>query len=197
MRLVLYLCALVLAFAGLPALAQSAETESASSRVARFRDEVRALATDFHNATGTDVVRARRLAYIVVSEAYRYGVPTSLVFGLMMQETTNLDADAVSVAGAQGLMQIMPRIWKPVLGRYFGNDLFDEATNIRYGVWILAHYLHRSGGNWELALERYSGGARQYAERVRSHVERKAPETCPSRSFHTCVVVPVRRAFGR
>lgn len=167
-----------------------------SDNIARWRDDVQAMALDLEAATGIPRERARSLAYQSVSEAYRYGVPIPLVFGILMQETSRLDTRAVSVAGAQGLMQIMPNIWKPVLGPHFGNDLFDEATNIRYGVWIIAHYLHRSSGDWERAVERYSGGARQYARRVSQHVETRAPHVCPERSFHACGAVPARRVFG-
>ena len=48
---------------------------------------------------------------------------------------------ALSHAGAQGLMQVMP-FWKQEIGR--GDDnLMDAATNLRYGCTILAYYLNK------------------------------------------------------
>lgn len=168
-----------------------------SARVQAFRTGIEAFALDLAGARDVEVGRARRLAYQAGTEAWRYDVPLALVFGVMLQETIDLDRHAVSVAGAQGLMQIMPNIWKPVLGRYFGDDLTDEGTNIRYGVWILAHYLHLENGDWEAAVARYSGRARLYAARVKAHVEQRGPNVCPERSMHLCVAVPARRTFGR
>lgn len=171
---------------------------AALDRVARFRNEVRALAADLHRvAPHEDTTRIRLIAYTVVSEAYRYDVPVPLVFGVLLQETWQLDGRAVSVAGARGLMQVMPRYWLRSLGPYFGYDLFDDVTNIRYGIWILAHYASMSNGDWRETLNRYSGGAKRYVERVRTHIETKGRNVCPQRDIRICVDLPLRRTFSR
>jgi soluble lytic murein transglycosylase-like protein len=54
---------------------------------------------------------------------------------------SNFERFAISSAGAQGLMQIMP-FWLDEIGRPDDN-LFDIATNLRFGCTILNIYLKR------------------------------------------------------
>ncbi|WP_271274058.1 lytic transglycosylase domain-containing protein [Aliamphritea hakodatensis] len=99
------------------------------------------------------------------AEARRVELPPSLLMGLMHTESL-FDRFAVSVVGAQGLMQIMP-FWKKEIGREQDN-LMNIQTNIRYGSTILKHYLERSKGNLTEALARYNGsyGKTWYPEKV-------------------------------
>ncbi|WP_261844753.1 lytic transglycosylase domain-containing protein [Aliamphritea ceti] len=99
------------------------------------------------------------------AEARRVDLPPSLIMGLMHTESL-FDRFAVSVVGAQGLMQVMP-FWKKEIGREQDN-LTNIQTNIRYGSTILKHYLERSKGNLTEALARYNGsyGKTWYPEKV-------------------------------
>ena len=99
------------------------------------------------------------------AEARRVDLPPSLIMGLMHTESL-FDRFAVSVVGAQGLMQIMP-FWKKEIGREQDN-LTNIQTYIRYGSTILKHYLERSKGNLTEALARYNGsyGKTWYPEKV-------------------------------
>jgi len=76
------------------------------------------------------------------------------------------DRFAISSAGAQGIMQVMP-FWKKEIGTPSDN-LMNLETNIRYGCAILATYLKREKGTYHLALARYNGsvGKSWYPERV-------------------------------
>ena len=67
---------------------------------------------------------------------------------------------AVSSAGAQGLMQVMP-FWRKELGRESDN-LTDIDTNLKYGSAILSHYLKKEKGNITRALGRYNGSLGKY-----------------------------------
>ncbi|MGC3873016.1 lytic transglycosylase domain-containing protein [Halomonas sp. GXIMD04776] len=98
-------------------------------------------------------------------EAALAGLPAELVLALIQVESA-FDALAISSAGAQGLMQIMP-FWKDVIGRP-EDDLFDPDLNLRYGCTILAHYLRVEDGDLTRALARYNGSLGQtwYPERV-------------------------------
>lgn len=98
-------------------------------------------------------------------EAALAGLSPELVLALIQVESA-FDPTAVSSAGAQGLMQIMP-FWKEVIGRP-EDDLFDAALNLRYGCTILAHYLRVEEGDLTRALARYNGSLGQtwYPERV-------------------------------
>ncbi len=98
-------------------------------------------------------------------EANRAGLQPELVLALIEVES-NYDRFAVSVAGARGLMQIMP-FWLDEIGKP-EDDLFDVNTNLRFGCTILKHYLIREKGNMHKALARYNGsiGKSWYPRRV-------------------------------
>lgn len=98
-------------------------------------------------------------------EARRAGLEPELVLALITVES-NFDRFAISTAGAQGMMQIMP-FWLDEIGHPEDN-LFDIATNLRFGCTILSIYLKREKGNMHKALARYNGsvGKHWYPQRV-------------------------------
>lgn len=106
-----------------------------------------------------------RLLRKVHQEATRVNLPPEVVLAVIQVES-NFDRFAISVAGAQGLMQVMP-FWLAELGRPHDN-LFDLRTNLRMGCTILRHYLDRERGDLTRALARYNGsfGQTWYPERV-------------------------------
>ena len=108
------------------------------------------------------------------AEASRQDLPLDLVLGLIHTESL-FDRFAVSSAGAQGLMQVMP-FWKNEIGRPSDN-LTNIKTNLRYGCTILKHYLKRANGDVTEALARYNGsyGKTWYPERVFKNQQRYLP----------------------
>ena len=104
-------------------------------------------------------------------EARKVDLSPELVLAIIHTEST-FDPDAVSSAGALGLMQIMP-FWKFIIGDKT-DDLMNLHTNIRYGVTILHHYLEKENGNLTRALARYNGslGKTWYPKRVYANWER-------------------------
>ena len=92
-------------------------------------------------------------------------VSPEIVLALIEVES-GFDSYAVSSAGAQGIMQVMP-FWKKEIGRPEDN-LINMQTNLRYGCTILKHYLDIERGRLADALARYNGSYGQYwyAERV-------------------------------
>ena len=95
-------------------------------------------------------------------------------FMLMHAFGTGTHTDhAVSVAGALGLMQIMP-FWKDEIGRPEDN-LIHQDTNLRYGCTILRFYLDKENGDLRRALGRYNGslGQRKYPNKVIDKLTRK------------------------
>jgi len=110
---------------------------------------------------------AQRIALLklVHSEASRAGLSPEIVLALIEVES-HFDPYAVSSAGAQGMMQIMP-FWKHEIGRPEDN-LINIQTNLRYGCTILKYYLQREKGRLADALARYNGSYGQYwySERV-------------------------------
>ncbi len=98
-------------------------------------------------------------------EAKRAELPPEMVLAVIQTES-NFDRWAISVAGAQGLMQIMP-FWLKEIGRD-GDSLFSVQTNLRFGCTILRHYLDKENGDWTKALARYNGsyGKAKYPRKV-------------------------------
>lgn len=104
---------------------------------------------------------------LVHREARAAKLDPELVLALIEVES-NFDRFAVSSAGAQGLMQVMP-FWKAEIGRSDDN-LSKVETNLRYGCQILQFYINKEKGGLFRALARYNGslGKSWYPERVLS-----------------------------
>jgi soluble lytic murein transglycosylase-like protein len=98
-------------------------------------------------------------------EATRAELPPELVLAVIDVES-NFDRFAISVAGARGLMQIMP-FWLDEIGRPDDNLLHID-TNLRFGCTILKYYLDMEKGDLLRALGRYNGslGRRHYPNKV-------------------------------
>lgn len=82
-----------------------------------------------------------------------YGVDKNLVLAIIKQES-NFNPNAVSSAGAKGLMQIMDFN----LEAYNVNNPFDINENIEAGVKHIKSYLDMYDGNVEMALMAYNAG---------------------------------------
>ena len=105
------------------------------------------------------------LLTLVHREASASDLSPELVLALIEVES-GFDRFAVSKAGAQGYMQIMP-FWRDEIGRP-GDNLTHAATNIRYGCRILQFYLSREKGDLHRALAAYNGSlpSRRYSNKV-------------------------------
>lgn len=95
-----------------------------------------------------------------------YGVPTEIVYAIIKNES-DFVSNAVSHAGAVGLMQMMPDtfIW---LGERQGEALserllYDPETNIKYGTYYLS-YLYEQFGMWETVYAAYNCGPTRVKE---------------------------------
>ena len=97
--------------------------------------------------------------------ASRAELPPELVLSVIEVES-HFNRFAISSAGAQGMMQVMP-FWKDEIGRQDDN-LTVNKTNFEYGCRILQFYLQRENGHLHKALARYNGsvGSRRYSDKV-------------------------------
>ncbi len=91
--------------------------------------------------------------------AEQYDVPVSLLKAIGKAES-GFDANAVSSAGAQGVMQLMPATAKG-LGV---TDPFDARSNIMGGAKYIADKLRQYNGDIELALAAYNAGSGNVAK---------------------------------
>ena len=105
-------------------------------------------------------------------EATRVDVAPELVLAVIDVES-NFDRYAISVAGARGLMQIMP-FWLDEIGRP-NDNLLHIDTNLRFGCTILKYYLEVENGDLKRALGRYNGslGERKYPNKVLDKLRKK------------------------
>lgn len=116
---------------------------------------------DSGSRTSRSIARADRiwneppadLEKMIDETSRRYGVETALVHAVVRAESA-FDHLAVSSAGAQGLMQLMPGTAQEVGVR----DVFHPQQNLEGGVYYLRSLLDRFNGDYRLALAGYNAG---------------------------------------
>lgn len=119
------------------------------------------------------------VAFSLVSLAHRAGhqlqLDPLLIIAVIAVES-RFNPIAESVAGAKGLMQIIPKYHGDKLEEFGGEQaVFEPAANIHVGAQILKEYLRRTG-NLNIALQMYAGalgdGEDQYTRKVLNEKQR-------------------------
>lgn len=87
-----------------------------------------------------------------------YSVPADLVCAVIYAES-GYDPNAVSPAGAVGLMQLLPGTAEEIAGKLSidNYDLCDPETSINFGTYYLA-YLYKLLGDWNTVAAAYNAG---------------------------------------
>jgi soluble lytic murein transglycosylase-like protein len=98
-------------------------------------------------------VAATPFAATVQRAAIYYQLPPELIWAVMKVES-NFRDQAVSKAGARGLMQLMPRTAAAIGLR----DALDPEQNILGGAYYLRHLANRYGGDIYYTLAAYNAG---------------------------------------
>jgi soluble lytic murein transglycosylase len=99
---------------------------------------------------------------VIFAEAATYNLDPALVLAIMRQESL-FERSAHSVAGARGLMQVMPGTGEYVatradFGAYEADQLWLPYLNIRYGTWYINQQLGLFDNNQFAALAAYNAG---------------------------------------
>lgn len=99
--------------------------------------------------------------------AERFGLDPYRVAAVIRTES-GFDPEAVSRAGAMGLMQIMPETGQWIAEKLDVADfapvmLLDPARNIEFGCWYLQFLKERFGGDPELISAAYNAGHNRVA----------------------------------
>lgn len=184
-----------------------------------FAEQKRRFAEDLARTGRMTQGRADSIAHFAVREAFLRGVPPAVIFGVMLTENAQFVSRARSNVGAVGLMQVYPRVWRKELERIFKTtpDFEADSSNLRYGVFILEHYLKprqrrvkgapppepqhvvaTAPGSLMKGLLRYNGCVRgtntprchTYPNKVQRYVERDAKSLCGGKNFYDCIAEP-------
>ncbi len=109
------------------------------------------------------------LKYMEFVEKYsaEYSVPKSVILSVIKCES-DFKSNAVSSAGAVGLMQMMPDTFTWLSYDKLGENhdagmLYDPETNIKYGTYYLS-YLFAEFGHWETVYAAYNCGPNKVKE---------------------------------
>lgn len=107
--------------------------------------------------------------------AQNQNLDPALLSAVILEES-RFNPQALSVAGARGLMQILPRTGQQIarqlrLQPFSERLLFEPEMNLRLGSWYLSHLLQEFGGKEVLALAAYNAGP----QAVREWVTQKNP----------------------
>ncbi|ODA12069.1 transglycosylase [Acinetobacter celticus] len=134
------------------------------------------LSNGIQKAYSVSPTTANRISPLIVQSADQYNLDPLMLAALIRQEST-YRSQVVSSAGAVGLTQVMPRYWQKTCP----GDLYDEATNINCGSFILTKY-EQSAGSLKKALGYYNVGpsnfennhkmrkqGKRYAKQVKAH----------------------------
>ena len=95
---------------------------------------------------------------LVVIEAGRNGVVPAPLALAVAEVSSDFVPRTVGTSGAIGVMQIDPVVAQNEFGATEAS-LWDAATNVRLGLAYLSRLHRRYGGDWELALSHFRGGA--------------------------------------
>lgn len=102
---------------------------------------------------GPHALAQGQLSTLVTSASHAYGVSPSLVYAVIDAESHG-DPAAISRAGAQGIMQLMPA----TSAQYGVLNPFDPSANIDGGTHYLRDLLARYHGDVRLAVAAYNAG---------------------------------------
>jgi hypothetical protein len=114
------------------------------------------------NAPVTQSIDDRGVAAFIAEASQRFSIPVNWIWAVMHAESRHVGD--VSLAGAMGLMQIMPKTWSELRGRYqLGANPFDPHDNIIAGAAYLREMLDRYGSVGAM-LAAYNAGPSRYDE---------------------------------
>jgi len=136
----------------------SSETDSSEAEAVRKAREAkrrheRQTSTDLSNNSASETPRRNQFDDLISEAAADYNVPFSFVKAIIRVES-DFTADAVSHAGAMGLMQLMPET-----ADYLNvTDPFDPRQNIFGGTKLVRLLIDRYDGDINLILSAYNAG---------------------------------------
>ncbi len=138
------------------------------SQIKHMRQAILATLKDSRYPNHLTPYQLSNLAGAIVDASEEFDVPKHLILAVIKRESA-FNPKAISPAGAQGLMQIMPPTAKEIADdigkRYY--DIYDVRDNVRFGTYYLYKMTRRFDGDVEMAIRAYNAGPTM-VEKVRS-----------------------------
>ena len=100
---------------------------------------------------------------IVAEASEEFDIPQYVIYATIKVES-DFEADAVSSAGAIGLMQMLPSTFEWLTGsehldeNLSTKNLDDPEVSIRYGTYYLSYLYKKFDYNWNTTFAAYNGG---------------------------------------
>jgi soluble lytic murein transglycosylase len=117
-----------------------------------------------------------RLSEVIHEETSKRHLDPLMILALIRVES-GFQADAVSPAGARGIMQIMPDTGRNLAGeygfhpaRFTAESLDDPVLNLRLGIYYL-HDLKKQFQDWSAALTAYNFGPIDTQNRIDNNLD--------------------------
>lgn len=113
----------------------------------------------FGYSNSPDIRGLNSLSHAIIKYSDEYDVPVPLILAVIKRESA-FNQEALSHAGARGLMQLMPYTAKECADdigkRYFG--ITNIQDNVQLGTWYLAKMIREFDGDLTLAIRAYNAG---------------------------------------
>ncbi len=110
--------------------------------------------------------REHALLPLVSAAAEEFDIPRAMILAVIRAES-DFQSEAISRAGAMGLMQLMPDTFawlcEELDEAHTASEITDPETNIRFGTYYLS-YLYEKFGSWRVVLAAYNAGEGRVAE---------------------------------
>jgi soluble lytic murein transglycosylase-like protein len=118
----------------------------------------------------------QRLVEMAFTVGHEFNLDPLLILAVMAVES-RFNPIAESNAGAQGLMQVIPKYHADKVPDSQSDASFlNPSVNVRVGAKVLKDYIGRSGGDLQTGLQMYAGSpwdtTAQYASKVLAEKER-------------------------
>jgi hypothetical protein len=133
---------------------EATRAASESTQSSDFASALNDASTSYDTASSATTVCSAELDAIFQEAANTYGVSANLLKSIAHAES-NFNANAVSSAGAIGIMQLMPST-AASLGV---SDSYNPRENIMGGAKLISQLLDKYSGDTSLALAAYNAGS--------------------------------------
>lgn len=136
---------------------------------------------------------------IIEENCAKYDFNPSVMYALVRSESF-FDADVQSVAGANGLTQLMVPTADDIARRLKKSDydIVDPATNVELGTWYLNNLYTRCNNSFLMAFFSYNGGITRVRKWLKgSMIEFGQKSAMPEDLFLETVPITETREYGR